>query len=302
MKKFFVFVLTLALAVSLLCAAAHAEAKNYVNHQWNADLFKGAIEFLEDGITEYTKINNTWYAPTIDVYEDLIAIMGDEDEMDVTLICKLKVRFIEGEENGDTTIHAIIRGYMPKALETSYGKDKVDKWNEEYEESLDGDEKLFINQGGNIIYDLSSISLTDSEWTEYRFDFSMVKGNLSSVFFEEMKMTFDAIRDYGILEAIQLKDFGLYLTDEYEADQPTPEPTPEPTATPEATAAPQQTAAPTAAPKVTDQVTTAPEQPEKEPMDPGRILSIGLIVAGVLLIATGVALLISVKKGNRHEQ
>ena len=52
-------------------------------------------------------------------------------------------------------------------------------------------------------------------------------------------------------------------------------------------------------------MTTAPEateQPEKEPMNPGRILSIGLIVAGVLLIATGVVLLISVKKGKRHEQ
>ena len=72
MKKFFTFVLILTLAVSLLCVGACAEAPNYVTHQWNADLFKGAIEFLEDGTAEYTQINNTWYAPTIDVYEDLL--------------------------------------------------------------------------------------------------------------------------------------------------------------------------------------------------------------------------------------
>ena len=75
----------------------------------------------------------------------------------------------------------------------------------------------------------------------------------------------------------------------------TPEPTKEPTAAP--------TAAPTTVPTAEAEVTDAPtEEPEKQPMSSNKILGIALIAVGAVLLGTGVALIISAKKGKKDEQ
>ena len=275
MKKLFAIVLTLALAASMLCVVAHAEAKNYVTHQWNADIFPGAIKLNDDGTAEYSKINAGWFGPTLDVYEDLVTMMGDKTEMDITIKFAIKVRFKAGHEDSETTFNALIRGYAPQSLLDTLA-DK-DDWNDAYAESLDGDDAVFSSNSGNILTYLpeQSVTVNDTEWTDYETSLVLTKGNLNPKYFENMRMTFDTINDYELIDAIIIKDFGIYLTEEIEADKPTPEPTAEPTATHEATATP----APTEAPAVTDApaATDEPAAPEKKGC--GSLLALGLLAA-----------------------
>ena len=265
MKKFFAIVLSMVMAASLFSVVANAEAKNYVTKQWNADMFKGAIEILEDGTAEYTKINNTWYAPTVSILEDLKTMLGDKSEVDVTLTCKVKVRFIPGQEDGETNIQCLMRGEVPDGFFNGCADNdaKDEKFNSQYKESLDGEDPLIQSIGSLLMYKMSRITVYDFEWTEYTTNFTLVKGMLSPDFITEVVMTFDSIKDYDIIDALLVKDFGLYLTEEYEANKPTPEATAEP--------------AMTSAPGATDAPTATDAPAEKKGC--GSVLTLGLLAA-----------------------
>lgn len=241
MKKW----LIMALCAALLVLPVRAEKQNFATQPWSKETFPGAIEAREDGSYRYTGIDHMWFAPTARLLGDLRNLMGEDEMITVDIAFRAKVEFKEKEAGKTTLMQPVIRAYPVDGEMAKY----PDLWMKDYNSTLEGMEPYFVNSGGNVMYSLpcGELAFSEDEWTDVAVTMVLTNAHLNPDMFSEWRMTLHNIRDYQALEAIDVKDLTITLSDV--------QATPVPTATPEPTAEPVITAEPTAQPENT----TAPE-------------------------------------------
>ena len=260
MKKIALVLAAVVLSL-VLSVSAFAQGTNHATKEWDASLFPGASGAKqEDGSFTYTGIGNVWYGATVDVLQDLIALAGDKADLDITIAFWGKVKFKDGADLEETTVRPMLRAYATDAKSGIIAN--PEDWSNQLSEFIDGETPLIVSDGYNLLtleFPEGRMTLTEDEWTLYEVNLEFNTKNLSTEWFTEWKFTWDTVTDFESIDSITVKDFGIYLTSEYETPTaPSGDATAEPTAAPEETAAPEPTTEPTEAPTEAPAATEAP--------------------------------------------
>ncbi len=304
MKKFITiflaFVLSLALAVP---AFAEEAPKNYAeNLKWEG--MSATVE-VKDGVTVATGIKHAWSSPTADILPSIKAVLGAETDVEIVIVMDIHATFIEGKEGEFITGNVLLRGDNGLDIPAADTGD----WTEAYEETIDGEEPFFTNPDSNIRHHFGGIraEMTDDEWITLEIPFTIQKIHVENTAVKNWKICFDGLSNPTIVNTIEIKNFGIYLADEYEDAAPEDEPVEdekpqedekpaEVTPTPTPTPTPAPTPAPTEdAPLQTPDLSSGDEDTDNGDggMNPGIIIG---IVAAVVVIGAVVAVIVIKKK------
>ena len=233
MKKLLFAILTILLSFSLLAVSAEPDdSGNYLaNTKWEAGYSKAVR--VEDGVTIATGIDGAWCTPQLSIYKILLEAMGDNDDVELVFTFDIRITLKEDATDDSAGARLLFRGNN----KTKFSED--DEWNEAYEEALDGEYPLFMSSQGNIMYYTGDSVILTEEWTTVYLELYFTRPQIENDFVTEWKFCLDTITKYASIASIEIKNTGLYLSDDApEAPVPDETPTPTPnnaTATPEPT-------------------------------------------------------------------
>ncbi len=225
MKKVLTFVLCFVTVLSLLSVCTFAQGENKLKDgAWTKYYNKEAVTKLqENGVDYYSAagITTAWGSPGIDIMPAIKAAMGSEEEVSVWIVFDVRVKYVSDADKGsEYPVGVKVRadGVSDKV------KDPAD-FATEYEGGA------FRNDSGNISITLTSSTPITDEWTHIEFaqDFSV--GDLNTKLWSKLTLCLDRMENYESAAALEFKNTGVYLDDEYESESK-PKATPTPTAKP----------------------------------------------------------------------
>lgn len=255
MKKFITVLLALTLTFALVVPVFAEEAtgpKNYAeNLKWEG--MSATVE-VKDGVVTATKVKNAWSSPMADILPSIKAVLGAETDVEIVIVMDIHATFIEGKDGEFITGNVLLRGDNGLDIPAAETGD----WTDAYNETLDGEEPMFTNPDSNIRHHFGGIraEMTDDEWITLEIPFTIQKIHVENTAVKNWKICFDGLSNPTIVNTIEIKNFGIFLADEYENTEsedekpiedekpqedekpaeatptPTPTPTPAPTAVP----------------------------------------------------------------------
>ncbi len=302
MKKLLTILLALALVLSLALPVAAEETKNYGEDlKWSG--LNSTVK-VNDGVVTVTDVKYAWSSPMADILPSVKAMLGTDIEAEIVITFDIRATFIEGKEGEFVTGNILLRADNNLGIPAADTGD----WTEAYEEMLDGEDPFFTNPDSNIRHHFQGVvaEMTDEEWITIEIPVTLLEVHVKNTAVKNWNFCFDGLSNPAIVKTIEIKNFGIYLADEYEdAEKPqeaTPEPTPE--VTPEPTATPVPTEAPVATPTLEPTPLPTPIPPiENENNDdgandesgPDTYIIIG-IVAAVVVVGAVIAVVVLKKK------
>lgn len=296
MKKYVSIALTLVLALCLLSLGVNAQAENKLTTSWTSGLAAAVEEKNDADGTKYvsaTGIDGAWKSPFINVYDAVKAIVGNEEEVEVMFTFEMRVQYSDADAAGTPiTARVIIR---PSGLSAGI-KDK-----DTFAETYGNESGMFKNDGGNVMgyFDTSMSTIeTTEEWTIFECPALISKSDLNDSFWTGWDLCVDMISEVEILSALEFRNAGVYLYDDYEPAIPVPteEPvTEEPTEIPAPTEAAN---TPVGIKPTTVPSATAAGTVNGEAEDGGSMTTIIIVcvVAAVVVIAVVVGIVVAKKK------
>ncbi len=293
---------------------ATAGPVNHLTAKWSASVFAGKLEETEeDGATviTYTPADpQSWMAPTIDIFADLKALLGERKGMNVILSYEIRGVFT-GEPSGNA--HNIIRAINPKNGGFSFPPDQAGNWDGEgnswqdlYGDVAEGDLSFSIDGGNNNMAFLAPeyTDLSSGDWMLFETEPLYVSAyDLDGNLFGGMLLTVDAL-SYGNLTGLQIRNTAIY---DYDEIKPTKAPTAEPTEAPEMTPAPategpaddpgnKNTGAPADNGSSADPAATGSGTSDTKSYGPNVGLIIGIVCAAAVVVAAIAAVIMKKKK------
>ncbi len=236
MKKVLTLVLCCVVLLSLLCVSAFAQGENKLkNGAWSKYYNKEDVTKLQENGEDYYSaggITTAWGSPGIDIMPAVKAAMGTEDEVSVYIVFDARVKYASaGDKGADYPVGVKIRA---DGL-TDDAKDP-EKFSTEYEGGA------FRNDSGNVSITLTSSENISDEWTRLEFCQTFTADDINSKLWSKWMLCFDRMENFESASALEFKNTGVYLEDEYESpNKPKETPTPKPTATPTAKAGDEKT-------------------------------------------------------------
>ena len=321
MKKLLTVLLTVALLFSMASfnVSAEAEIKNYMskNIPWSYEfLAKGTnvAKSTENGETVYSfnGILNRYTSPHFNILPALKAAMGDADEAEITIAFDVRMKFTDAvDETFTSSCNVDVR-----AINADKSYPTPDEWTNAYEDSLGDSEALFNKSGNNVLWypNVARIPLKNTgEWYTVVIDMYFDREQLyNAVTGDTWLLGFDTLGGLHQVtpeeiqakyDSYQLKNIGVYLTEEYldanATPEPTPEPTPVPTPTPVATPTPDATATPDASQNGTTDskpTATAPADSNDDSVEDAGLPWLWIAVGAVVVVGGIVAVVVIVSK------
>lgn len=211
MKKF----LTLLLAIVMVCALAipaFAEPENFLTEpKWDKGT-AGSVSY-KDGVATGTGFAAKYSCPSVDILPAIKAALGDEDEIEVTIVFDARINFKGGESNS-TEAMMLLRG--TNGISGLSGADNADAWLDAYDESLDGEDRFFSNSSGNILkYCSDTIEITD-EWQTYSTNIFAYAGQINNPSVIKWNLTLDRFTTFAEFESLEIRNLQIVLTEEAE--------------------------------------------------------------------------------------
>ena len=220
MKKILTLLLALAIIFALACPAfAVEDVENFLkaDAKWEKGTAKGTVS-VTDGVARCTGIDNEWCCPSIDILPTVKEAIGTEDEIEITISFEVRANFSEGNEGSTSSARVLMRG--ANGISGLGGADNADAWLEAYDDSLDGEDRLFSNSKGNLLKYLdggAQIEISD-EWTRYTakpmFLYSAQVNNPSVI---KWNLTLDKIIEFAIIDSLEFRNV-IVTTEEIEVE------------------------------------------------------------------------------------
>ncbi len=229
MKKILTILLALAIVFSLFAVTASAETENFAKGLKWAGASTNITE--KDGVLIAKGIKNKWYSPYLDVLPAVKKALGDGEDMTIEISFETLATFTEGNEGNSFTSRVIMRGTNALSL---VPKDDPEAWNEAYQESIDGEDPLFVSDSdGNIVYPIGRTEFNDEEWTPFSVIIELNAAQVNTSALSKWDLCVDeiSVEDFSSLKDIQFRNVKIVIYEEPDPT-PTPEPTPTPTPTP----------------------------------------------------------------------
>lgn len=162
-------------------------------------------EEVVDGVkvTTMSNINLSYATGAIDIMPSIAALMGDNDEVDVWLVLDVRV---DTEDEVEFPFGMKIR---------ASGLSELVKTKEAFEENYT-EASTFSHRGdaGVSISAYPSGKLTN-EWQRLEIQLNFTAFDLNKKFWNKWNLCFDMMSEYEDMGAIQIKNVGIYLFDEY---------------------------------------------------------------------------------------
>ena len=252
MKKIITLILAVALVFSMATASfsvnAEAELKNFFDMEAITPVGIGGGEAAKkevDGETVYsnTKIDYRWCSMGFDILPALKAALGDDEDVEVTLVFQIKTDWTDAFAGHKTSCKPLLRAFGCTDISAD--------WDSKYEDALGDAEAVFhCSDAKNVIGQVSTkrVPLNDEGWTTYTVDLYYEKAQLECAETPQWIFCVDEMNGAHqpsgteapkgklvMFDEVLFKDIAIYYTEDYLASvgTPTPEPTPVPTATPE---------------------------------------------------------------------
>ena len=334
MKKIITLILAVALVFSMATASfsvnAEAELKNFFDMDAVAPVSVGGAEVSSktvDGETVYsaTKIDYRWCSMGFNILPALMEALGDDDEIEVTLVFQVKTDWTEAFAGHKTSCGPTLR-----AMGVTVPNADGDQWMSDYEDALGGAEAVFrCDDGKNILGAVSTkrVPLNDEAWTTYAVDFYFERAQLECTMTPNWTFCFHEMNGAHqpngteapkgklvMFDEFMIKGIGVYYTEDYLASvgTPTPEPTPVPTATPEPEDDPivdegtndgtndgtvaEPTATPTARPTATPTDEADNKDDEQKDEEAADLTWLWIAIAAVVVVGAVVAVVVVLNK------
>ncbi len=321
MKKLLTLLLALTL-VFIMAVPVFAEPENFLtNPQWTKGT-AGSVTY-SDGVAKATGFAAKYSAPDIDILPAIKAALDGNDEVEIAIIFDARVNFKAGATEKSTNAQMLLRG--TSGIAGVSPKEDPDTWYEEYDEALDGEDRVFSLSNGNILKYLSDpITITD-EWTTFSQVQTFYAAQVDNTCVIKWRFTLDRFTTFDQFDSLEIRNFQVVLAEDAEdllpekdEDEVEDEKVEAPTENkPVATQKPQvqipaadETPAPavTPAPDTDAQVnpdqnptTTAPadqnnETPATATVDTTTILVVSICCSTIIIVACIVAVVVVKKK------
>ena len=131
------------------------------NLTWSG--FSGASVTEADGVITTTGFKYAYSSFIVDVLPAMKRALGNNDDLEIFITFESRANFTEGNENEKVTATTLFRGTNALSVNAS----DASGWSEEYRNSFDDSDPLFINSGGNIMKYLGHGLTFSSEWEQH---------------------------------------------------------------------------------------------------------------------------------------
>ncbi|MBP5633120.1 MAG: LPXTG cell wall anchor domain-containing protein [Clostridia bacterium] len=218
MKKLIAIALSVMMIMAMFTLQAFAETKldstNYLHTEWAAEeaLFNGTVtKTQEDGadvLTYVPQYGYPWFSPTLRIFDDLKALLGDNAE--ATVVLSFDVRGVFADPSGTFDTQLLVRGINPVTNATSYAD--YDNFNGKYDAKDKGGLVFSIPDGSNNMAfpDPKAITINGTSWTTYQSEpIRVTADELDKDLFADWVLCFDNF-DYSVISGIQFRNTAIY--------------------------------------------------------------------------------------------
>jgi len=213
MRKKVSILLGVLLVFTMLFTGVNAEAENLLakDAKWYKALAKAEPTVItEDGesVVSFGEISSAWGSCGIDVYPSLKKAIGDEDVISVYFVFDAKVIY-KDKADEDTAFPFGIK-LRPDGL--SAAAKSADTFPDVY-------------SGINFKYDSSNLSCTllgggagemSKDWQTFEVQKEFDSDDFADGIWTKWTFCFDNMKENALASAIYIKNFAIYLEDEYE--------------------------------------------------------------------------------------
>lgn len=175
--------------------------------------------FKDQPMYSMTQWKNAYSSPFLDILPAVKAAMGEEEEITVYIVMDLRVLNYKGMEGASHPFGIKIR---PKTTELTTEK-------EDFDENYLG--ATFTHNGkGDVRLTLlgSDKKEITEEWQRFEFIYTFFAEDVEDGLWAAWNLCFDNVKNFKTLGAIQAKNMGVFLEDNYEPINVEPEATPVP--------------------------------------------------------------------------
>ena len=209
MKRIFALLLIYTfVVVSAVTVCADAPKNQLLNTKWAKAM--GKVEVSEkvvggEKITTMSGMDSSYATAAIDIMPTIEKLMGDKDEIDVWIVLDVRVDCDDGEE--------FPFGMKIRADGTSELVKTEEAFNENYTEAT-----TFRHRGGGgiSISAYPSGTLTN-QWQRIEIQQNFTAFDLNKDFWKRWNLCFNSMSAFEDMGAIQIKNVGIYLFNEYES-------------------------------------------------------------------------------------
>lgn len=212
MKKLLTLLLALTL-VFIMAIPVFAEPENFLtNPQWTKGT-AGSVTY-SDGVAKATGFTAKYSAPDIDILPAIKAALDGNDEVEIAIIFDARVNFKAGATEKSTNAQMLLRG--TSGIAGVSPKEDPDTWYEEYDEALDGEDRVFTLSNGNILKYLSDpITITD-EWTTFSQVQTFYAAQVDNTCVIKWRFTLDRFTTFDQFDSLEIRNFQVVLAEDAE--------------------------------------------------------------------------------------
>ena len=182
------------------------------NLKWNG--FSGASISEADGVITVSNFKYPYSSFIIDVLPAIKRALGDNDDLEIFFTFESRANFTQGNEKEKVTANTLFRGANALSVSAS----DVAEWSEEYEDSFEDSDPLFMNSGGNIMKYLSQSVSFSSEWESHVITLEFEAEQILNPALSKWDFCIDGISKPAILDSIEIRNFVITIEEPEDVD------------------------------------------------------------------------------------